>query len=190
MTTNILFCRIAWMMPYQGLESEMPHSGAAYLSEKQKFLHEAYNFLDCRGRVYGYVNHSGSINLERLGAQRGALRQDGITVVWAAPRLRGDVYVVGWYQNATVYREKQIQPNDKRRIDLTDPTKLCGWWVTADSKDAKLLQADARTFNVPLGKGFLAQSLITYLDGNVADQEAFRQQLLGYIASGGQTTSP
>jgi hypothetical protein len=189
MTTNIFLCRIAWMTSYQGLESERPHSGAAYMSEKHKFGHEAYNFLDCGGRVYGYVEHPGSMNLQRLGAQRGALRQDGVTAVWAAPHPVG-VYVVGWYQNATVYREEQFQPNDERRIDLTDPTKLCGWWVTADSKDAKLLQADARTFKVPVGKGFLAQSLITYLDGKVPGQEAFRQQLLGYITSGGQITAP
>jgi hypothetical protein len=190
MTTNILICRIAWMTSYQGREKKKPHSGAAYV-RKHGFGHEAYNFLDCNGRVYGYVEHPGNMNLGRLGAQRGALQQDAVTVVWTAPDpVAGGVYVVGWYQNATVHRELQSDPNDQRRIDMTDPQKsLCDWWVTANFKDALLLQTDERTLRVPPGKGFIGRSMVTYLDLNTAEQESFRQQLLNYINLSGKTTA-
>ncbi len=179
MANRILVCRIAWMDFYKGQESRLPHSTAGYVRQ-YNFGHEAYNFLDCDGRVYGYVEHRGRMSQERLGAPRGADRHEGVTVVWSALRPGGGVFVIGWYVNATVFRNRQ-KSNDPRRADITKPQAFCDWWATVDSKDAKLLlEPDRTAFGVP--DKFVSQSLVRYYDRN-PEEQAFRQQLLDFIAS-------
>lgn len=70
--------------------------------------------------VYGYVEPGGRINLERLGAARlgvvyGADSVSDILIVWTAKRPQGGIYIVGWYKNATVYRDYQDPTGMLRR---------------------------------------------------------------------------
>lgn len=116
----VIFCNIAYMKYYRGIINgvDEPENGGKYVKE-QKDAHESYNFdivTDKEGKNYllGFVmtnSDFGRIAIEKIiGCQ--ALEKenfaDGVTVVWCArSRRSGGTRVVGWYNNATVYREQQ-----------------------------------------------------------------------------------
>jgi hypothetical protein len=85
---------------------------------------------------------------------------------------------VGWYKNATVYREWQPPPpGSNRRHNETD----CGYYATARAEDAFLLAPDERVFPVPQQeKGTFGQSNIWYADDPEQNRD-FRLRVLQYI---------
>src|SRR5687767_708281 len=113
MTEPLLLCRVSWMEDYRGLEASI-HTNASYV-RKHGFGGEIYNFLPSKTRVYGFVQFPRSMRIEKLGASPDAESITPVTVIWTAPRKGGGVYVVGWYRNATVYRDMRRKPNDPRR---------------------------------------------------------------------------
>lgn len=101
----ILFCSVAWMKRYEGYsESDQPRGGGSH-PEKG----EVENFKRWRGLFYGYVRsgRTSTIDVGRLGADSGADSVDHVDVVWLAPSRDGGREVVGWYRDATVFRELQ-----------------------------------------------------------------------------------
>jgi hypothetical protein len=51
---------------------------------------------------------SGNLDIERLDNTTCNEYTDNVLVVWVASKPKGNnVYIVGWYKNATVYREEQ-----------------------------------------------------------------------------------
>jgi len=114
--TKLLICRMGWMDYYEGISKGKDKilGGGRYVIQ-HGYGFEIYNFLHGAPRIFAYVQVKGTNNLTRLGAAPDADRIDGVTVVWAARRPTGGVYVVGWYLNATVFKEYQQSPNDRRR---------------------------------------------------------------------------
>lgn len=120
---KILYCRIGWMNSYNGLYSSSGEikdsivNGGAY--NKDNIGHEIYNFSNNNGTYYGYV--SNSINLNRLdnSIKRNTDFIEGVLVIWIAtdPRRKGQ-FIIGWYNNAIVYKKVQYVPNEiiKNRI--------------------------------------------------------------------------
>jgi hypothetical protein len=145
----VLVCRIAWMDFYAGvIGGDKPTGGGAYVKE-HGFGYEVFNFLpDHRGVFRGYVRPPGSgetrIKIEKLAADRGADQIDGVTVFWAAtdPK-RGGTRIVGWYADATVFREWQPSPRERRVPNGED----AGFFVQA--KAARLIPSDDRTLVIP-----------------------------------------
>ena len=105
---TIFYCRIGWMERYSGIiNNDKPIHGGSYT--KDNIGHEVYNFLECDGRYYGYVENK-SIHIERLGASRNDDKIDNVLVIWFAKAPKGGQKIVGWYKNATVYRHRQKIP--------------------------------------------------------------------------------
>ena len=175
----MLFCNIGWMRRYQGLtRSDGIIRGGSYIA-KNKFGHEVCNFLPDKGRLFGYVQSRGRISIEKLGASPGADFVDGVTVVWTATRPEGGNVVIGWYQNARVYRSY-----------ARTPVKRSAWSkhgiehhnILGRAEDSVLLDWDDRTLSVPTGDGGRGQSLVWY--AHSAKGRAFQKKVAHLISTG------
>jgi hypothetical protein len=146
---KIMFCRIAWMEKYDG-HGEMT-GGGEYVRQND-YGAELYNFYPSSedGKVYGYArNTREKIYIERLGAASGAEKIDGVTVVWAAnnPHRENRFCIVGWYENATVFRELQVAPKSLNR--KPPEGHHCPYNMLVVATDATLLPVGKRTKEVP-----------------------------------------
>jgi Domain of unknown function (DUF3883) len=129
----------------QGLKNDVP-------TGKFKFLtsggvpHEIFNFLPHKGHCYGYAPvGNGTVNITNLGASKGASKVSNILVVWTATHPAGGRFVVGWYRNATVYRDPVKRPS-------TPETKVAGqihYNAAAAEGDCHLVPVDQRVFSIP-----------------------------------------
>jgi hypothetical protein len=186
--SRMLFLRVGWMNRYQGITGgDTISSGGAYIT-KYGFGHEIFNYQPFQNAVYGYVQPPGrkdqwkesKINLTRLGASARDLSLSGVLAIWVATSPLGGAFVVGWYRNATVYRDWQSPPSGSdRRHSRAD----CGYYVTANREDAILLPPDERVFSIPQkGAGQFGQSNLWYAD-DPAQHRQLRLNVLRYIES-------
>lgn len=176
---KILFCNIAWMKHYQGVTDEdQPFNGGSYVNRNNDGG-EIYNFLHFNHKYYGFVMTGGSIHIERFDntSHKQAFVQ-GVLVVWTAskPKTKG-VYIVGWYKNATIYREQQSCTTE---LDEEYFYNMC-----CDVKDGMLLAEHDRTFEIPLasnaGKGMgKGQSNVWFAEDPLAQKEII-PRVLAYI---------
>ena len=155
----LVIFNIGWMNDYQGLtESDPIVNGGSYVREN-KSGGEVKNFLPSDdGWYYGYVQPPGSgINLKNLGAAPDATHADDVTIVFTATPKKGGNVVVGWYQNACVWRDQQkhgdstyfakartenctLLPPDKRRLPV--PRARKGIWGMGQSNIRYVKDAD------------------------------------------------
>jgi 5-methylcytosine-specific restriction protein A len=157
MEMTILFCNVGWMHEYNGCDTERPERGGAF--NEDKIGHEVFNFNSHDGYVYGYVRSPGQIHIEKLGASSKDNQLDNVTVVWLAGPPGGGTAVIGWYLNATVFRDSQLIPNpDKKRKKLG----MEYYRIRAKAEDAILLSVDQRRLLVPRGKNGIGQSNVWY----------------------------
>lgn len=171
---KILFCNIGWMHEYDGIIGDSIEGGGSY--NENNIGHEVCNFSIIQNKVYGYVQPTGQIKIDRLGAHKKDKSISGITVIWTAVSDGGGTVVVGWYKNATVYREQQ---------QLQKPTKLQKdnglehYHIVASSNDATLLPSNKRTLSIPRAvKGGIGQSNVWYADSQESQEHVFRVQTL------------
>lgn len=160
---SIVFCNVGWMERYQGQGGNDKIKGGGGYVLANGMGHEILNFHADRGTVFGFAQAPGQgIDVERLGAAKGATELKDVTVVWTATRPKGKTVVVGWYRNATVYRSYQkhvTQPAAQAGSGITD------YLVKAAASDATLLPVDARVLQVPRQqKGGMGQSNVWYAD--------------------------
>lgn len=73
-----------------------------------------------------------------------------MTIIWTAPRKGYRQVVVGWYENARVYRNTKATPRYH--------------FFEAQASNCKLLDTDKRFLRVPRGKGAMGQNPIWYPD--------------------------
>lgn len=107
---SILYCRVGWMNSYQGSIEEKPQGGGKY--NKDNIGYEVYNYLGYHGEYYGFVEAgiNKSIHIERICGDKNAEFAEHILVVWVATKPSGGQYIVGWYKDATVFRNIQTVP--------------------------------------------------------------------------------
>jgi hypothetical protein len=191
MSTNagevpMMFLRIGWMDRYRGQTSDDQISGGGAYVREHGFGHEIMNFLPHDRRVYGYVQprrtayNSGEgagIKLERLGATSDVDFLSGVLAIWIATSPLGGSFIVGWYQNATIFRHWQTAPTNSGR--LHEGVEL-GYYVTAAANDAVLLRPDERVFSIPRGRGGMGQANVWYADDPPQHTE-FRASVLEYV---------
>lgn len=176
---SIIVCNIGWMKYYMGQTSDDAiERGGSYVDDNG-VGHEVCNFLPHGGWLYGFVQSKGQINLSKLGGDRSDNHIDGVTVVWTATRPKGGTVVVGWYQNARVYRGYEPIPNPGPEWAAHG---ISHYNIRCRPGDATLLPVDARNVDVPRGKGGMGQSPTWYADGERG--QAFRETLERVIASG------
>jgi hypothetical protein len=187
-TARMIFLRVGWMDRYQGVVGgDTIHGGGAYVA-KHGFGPEIFNFQPFQKAVYGYVQppsrkgqwENGRIDLTRLGAAADDKSLSNVLAVWVATSPLGGAFIVGWYKNATIYRNWQSSPpGSARRHSDTD----CGYFVTASAEDSVLLPPDERVFPIPQqGKGEFGQSNIWYAD-DPAQHRQLRLNVLEYVES-------
>ncbi len=137
---------------YAGIRGgDTPVGGGKYV-EDLGFGHEVFNFeSDAKGVFRGYVRPPGQgnvgsqrINIGRLGAAADDDRVENVLVFWVAthPAL-GGTRVVGWYDDATVFRGWKASPKKRVLPNGAD----AGFMVEARS--ARLLPSDDRVFVLP-----------------------------------------
>lgn len=169
----MIFFNIAWMKSYDGqTEEDKPKDGGIW-DEKN----EVCNFANVDGRCYGFVYpaNMGEIKIEKIGADPATEQIDNVTVVWTAKHVNFGTVVVGWYQNATVYRN--AQPIDNSALHLKNNVNL--FYTDCALEDATLLPERQRTFQIPRGEGGMGQYLIWYADTKIGTQT--KQKLQQFI---------
>lgn len=109
---ELLYCRVVWMKSYHGNATERPQGGGKYNVEN--IGHEVHNYFGHDGKYYGFVEAgvNNSIHVEKLCGDKKADFADSVLVVWVARKPSGGQYIVGWYENATVYRNLQTVPDE------------------------------------------------------------------------------
>jgi hypothetical protein len=177
---KVIFLNIGWMSKYSGPGKI---SGGGKYVKTQGYGHEMLNFKPFDGRMYGtaVVPRHGAIKLERLGALKGEESVDGVIVFWVA-RSR----IVGWYENARVYRLPQPPPKNSGRFYKGKPIR---YRVTAAASDCRLLKPDDRHFRVPRA-GDRKQAMgryIWYAEGK--SNQAFRAKALKYVRAQGNISA-
>ena len=114
-----ILCRIVWMGQYNGPEEF--HPGGMQWDDDEN-VGEAWNFLPGNDSIVrGFTmltarnregELTGTINIDRLGANPNDKYIEGITVIFYTPHPNdGNVIenvIVGWYENTKVYRHWKI----------------------------------------------------------------------------------
>ena len=164
---RVVVLRTAWMERYQG-PNEASVGGGAYVKE-MGYGHEAFNFQPCEdGKVRGYVRtpRGGQIHVEKLGAEDHDAFAEDVTVFWVATHpTERRIRVVGWYDDAVVFRElQQVRAADRARRVLSedDASSL----IHVESSAWRLLPTGERSFEVPRASagapGGMGQSNVWY----------------------------
>lgn len=177
--SGMVFVNVGWMIHYTGVSASDPTLGGHGYLKKNKSGYEAWNFLPHRNKMYGYVPRSSRIMLRNLGGTAKSSQIDGVIVVWVARNPRNKKpYIVGWYKNATVYKDSDhVTVRRRGGPDI-------GYQIVAPAEQAVLLPIDQRLFLIPTartnGKGNLGQSPLWY-----GRDDKFRSSVLEYIEAGG-----
>lgn len=180
---KMIFCRVGWMVSYCGLASGDKITGGGAFVEEQDHGHEIFNFQDCKGTVYGYVQPTrGKLDINRLGAKPKETCVNDVLVVWVAKseKLNSNV-VVGWYKHATLYREAQKPPPHANR-DYNG--EVFDYYASSATANATLLPVDERLFKIHTGEGGMGQANVWYADDPGRDQHSkVRRSVLKFICS-------
>lgn len=167
-------CCIGWMTHYNGItETDTISRGGSWPDEDK---HEVFNFSRNGKFCYGYVQGGKRcFNLSKIAGK--AVDSDSlenVLVIWVAPRKTGGLYIVGWYKNATVYRD---YVNIKGRE--------YSFSAKAKYEDCILLPDDERTFEVFRSKhgqrGFLGRPRVWYGDYDSPEVKKHVADILSYI---------
>jgi hypothetical protein len=171
---NVVFARIGYMKYYNGhqIDDEKPIGGGNY--NKTDIGHEIYNFKNINGKLFGYfqpysrkhINFENcEINLGRINPDyKDKDKIDNVLVIFFAkhPIENGQI-IVGWYNNATVYRFFQEYRNEDRNNYAYN--------IETTKDNSTLLPLDRRTFHLGHGiksekEGNPGQSNIFYIYDN------------------------
>lgn len=175
---RILFANIGWMSHYQGIKKNDHIKGGGSYSNEGK--HEVFNFLPIDGICYGYVKtvKFSPVNLKRIDSKCQSDVLHHVLVVWVAshPNTKGS-FIVGWYKNATIFRNYQDS-------NVTQRNKY-HYLITAKAEDCTLLPVDQRIFEIPRAnsqrKGLMGQSNVWYADAKEKITIQLRNNVIEYI---------
>ena len=105
----VVFCNITWMKDYRGITVfDQPNGKGGFWVKENNDAMEQTNFLPFDGICYGYVMHRGNLHIENL--DKTAIKTDvldDVTVVWVATTNNDGSKIVGWYENAEMYRDER-----------------------------------------------------------------------------------
>ena len=148
------------MNSYNGIDGDSIERGGKY--NQHSIGHEVCNFSNNAGTLYGYVQPTGQIKIEKLGARRKDDSVSGITVVWTAGPESGGTVVVGWYNDATVFREAQVIQKPSK---IQKRNGVSTFRIKAPADKAVLLPVEQRELMIPRAvKGGIGQSNVWFAD--------------------------
>lgn len=142
---RILFCNIGWMDHYNGqTQKDRIINGGAFVKE-HGYGHEEFTFKNRNGYCYGGTGETFNMHIERIeGISKHEEEAEGVLVVWVAKKDEEEQSrIVGWYKNATVYREVQERPIFDDKMN-----RIC-YRVKAKAEDCVLLVGVDREFIIP-----------------------------------------
>lgn len=122
---SILVCSISWKPFYRGEED-------GFLSDFIKNNEDRTNFINFNGIYYGYFDGS------QLCQEQKTHHQKIDYVIFVAKQPNMSSVIVGWYGNATLYRDEQY-------FDIEAP-----YFVSAEDHDVVLLPEKDRTFHLDI----------------------------------------
>jgi hypothetical protein len=164
---RVLFARLGWMTHYAGPQDgdEEPIGGGR--NNKISLGHEAFNFAEFNGTLYGFVRASnGKLNLGRIDPLVGDESHLGdVLVIFVAGQR-----IVGWYKSATVYAGSKEYPTSVAREIQTRATsrsskrfKLDKYCFECSVGQAVLLPLGERSHKIPGAvKGGFGESNVCY----------------------------
>lgn len=187
-----LFCNVGWMEYYGSENNDDNIAGGGSHVDSVGHGFEVCNFAPYKNQIYGYVQppsggsrgniklgtdeyfFRSTININRLGADTNDDFITNVNVIWTATHSERGRVVVGWYKNATVYREYQ-------KFDMVPlfhkANHVTGYRIVAEESNCTLLPPEQRTFRIPTGvKGGMGQSNIWYADK--PESEKIRDKIL------------
>ncbi|MFZ3136377.1 MAG: DUF3883 domain-containing protein [Thermodesulfovibrionales bacterium] len=162
MTKRVIFARTGYMRYYAGPQKgdEKPKYGGSYTAKN--IGHEAYNFKSAMGWVYGFFTPSLrkgkpiTINLERIEEGNiGLNKLDNVLVIFVARKGSVGQVVIGWYDDATVFRECQKSQTEMLR-------KNYFFLIKARAEKAVLLPEKYRAHPIPKGLGAFGRASVVY----------------------------
>ena len=159
---DILYCNIGEMKDYDGSDTERPVGGGAYNS--REIGHEVNNFTKCKGMYYGFVqSSSGTIAVESHFSTLSADKSyaEHILVIWVVDKKR----IVGWYKDATVYREWMNLDEEtaaSRHYDDYNVTAVEGFLLPEE--DRKLMQFGFGRNNIWYGSDEANEATIAFIE--------------------------
>lgn len=141
MNTKMIFIRSSYMRYYSG-ETEIYGSGGGSYVQSGNIPHERFNFYRREdGYVFGFWRVNGDkLSLERIGNLDNPDRIDNVLIIFTArhPKIN-KLVIVGWYENATIYRTEQHY--------IADDSLQVANWFKCKNDDAHLLKEEYRTFD-------------------------------------------
>jgi 5-methylcytosine-specific restriction protein A len=186
---KIVFITLDWMKYYRGITSDdLPlGTGGSYPADSK---HEIYNFLDDGGYCYGYTPASGRINLQSINKDATKKTSDGkeyienVLVVFTASKNDGlKRRVVGFYVDATVFKEPFTNTNPKRIIKSTKT--FASYNIRVKSENVYLFdEENERNIYLPFSKrdGYgYGQSNIWYANDKKSKTIEFRKNIISTI---------
>ncbi len=165
---KVIFFNIGWMSYYQGITDNDSLQKGGKFTDENEYGYEIFNFLPFNGHMYGFVQPGGRgdylsrlINIDKLGASK-QNSVDNVLSVWLATHPeKGGTWVIGWYENSTVYRRYQQAPINSNR-SYGDFKSQFGYWVTAKEEYCVCLPVNKRVLQAPRGKDGIGQSNVWY----------------------------
>ncbi len=130
---KIVFINVPWMKYYAGEGDEEVRVPAC-----------GYNFQHVNGYYYGYGEGMETFPIEQFeGVQQEDEQVDDVTVVWTAHNRKGENKVIGWYKNATIYK------NHTETLSLDSERTIFKYVMKAPAKEALLLPVEFRLLDAP-----------------------------------------
>lgn len=191
---KVLFCKISAMKYYKGVVEgkDEAYNGGSFVEEYGEG-HEQYNFdtVEIENDEYcvGFVetkttrktkrNELHIENISDCEDMKKAPEVDDVLVIWCATTDLNETSVVGWYNNAKVYRNYQYMEFDSGYIQEYN--------IIAKKKDCVLIPYTDRhlfCWSAPVAKkkGFgFGQSMVWY--GQEASAETYIKQIVDRITT-------
>lgn len=186
---RIIYFNIAYMKHYKGItKDDVPHNGGKYVDDNGD-AYEKYNFSPYDNKyVYGFVETGRSKgrykedkqkelhieNIDKSYTNEDSI--DGVTIIMCAnsPILQKSV-IVGWYDNATIYRYASKHDFNGNPRFMISKCKI---------KDAHLIEETDRTFIVPRAStDGIGIGQTNYWYANKPEHVEFKEKTISYINS-------
>ncbi len=183
----MIVCRVAYMKFYDGItEDDIPVNGGSYVAENNDAFEKnnfhryddgnCYVFIETK-YTHGHTadsNYAKRITIEQIDLSykwRDYIEAVRVILMAFSPILKKNI-VVGWYDNATVYRNRVIEQD-----------KI--YMMKCSFEDAHLIPEEERSFEVPRARGNeygIGQSNFWHIQKSEAARK-YEEKLIQYIES-------